>query len=219
MDLESARLNAIQQQIQPWKIHDKHVLQALKSIQRDQFVPPQHKNLAFADTELPILVHEKRHLLSPKIEAHILQALLPYFRFNNRQNILMLGADLGYLPCILAKFNQPVCIVEENTEVLNLLQYNLNHFKITHKILKQSVFQPFNEQFNLIFATSSVEHIPESWLHALNDGGILVCFVGYKPILELQIIHKKNQKIHKNVILETWVDAFANLPKNSKFQF
>jgi protein-L-isoaspartate(D-aspartate) O-methyltransferase len=219
MDLELARLNTIKQQIQPWKIHDKYVLQALKSIPRDQFVSPQHKNLAFADTELPILAHQKRYLLSPKIEAHILQALLPYFRFNQRQNILMLGADLGYLPCVLAKFNQPVCIIEENDEILNLVHHNLNHFKIEHHIQKQSVFDPINAQFNIIFTTSSVEQIPENWLNSLNNNGILVCFVGEKPVLELQILRKKNQTIQKNVILETWVEPFANLPKHAKFAF
>src|SRR5687767_10036644 len=101
MDFEKARFNAIEQQIRPWYVDDEKILSLLQIIPREEFVEPKHRNLAFVDVELPIslAINENRYLLSPKIEARLLQNIKPFLK----KNILIIGSDLGYIPAILHK--------------------------------------------------------------------------------------------------------------------
>ena len=54
MDIEQARFNMIEQQIRPWDVLDQAVLSLLAMVQREDFVPPEHRALAFVDTEMPL---------------------------------------------------------------------------------------------------------------------------------------------------------------------
>lgn len=52
--IEHARCNMIEQQIKPWNVHDSAVLEAMRQIRREDFVPAQHAALAFADFSIPL---------------------------------------------------------------------------------------------------------------------------------------------------------------------
>jgi protein-L-isoaspartate(D-aspartate) O-methyltransferase len=54
MDFELARFNMVEQQIRPWEVLDQDVLDLLFTVRREEYVPPEHKALAFADLELPL---------------------------------------------------------------------------------------------------------------------------------------------------------------------
>lgn len=54
LNLEHARNNMIQQQLRPWEIIDNDVLNAMQSVPREDFVPLQYRQLAYADLEIPI---------------------------------------------------------------------------------------------------------------------------------------------------------------------
>lgn len=54
MNLEHARFNMIAQQIRPWYVLNDSVLEAIGSIPREDFVPAEFKELAFADVEIPL---------------------------------------------------------------------------------------------------------------------------------------------------------------------
>ena len=73
MNVEQARFNMIEQQIRPWDVLDHGVLQLLAEVRREDFVPPEHRALAFVDTEVPLPGGE--HMLAPKVEARLLQEL------------------------------------------------------------------------------------------------------------------------------------------------
>ena len=49
MNLEQARTNRVEQQIRTWEVLDQEVLDLLYVVPRDEFVPPQHRALAFSD--------------------------------------------------------------------------------------------------------------------------------------------------------------------------
>ena len=73
MNIEQARFNMIEQQIRPWDVLDQEVLGLLAIVKREKFVPAAYSSLAFADFEIPLPAGQ--HMLSPKIEARILQEL------------------------------------------------------------------------------------------------------------------------------------------------
>jgi protein-L-isoaspartate(D-aspartate) O-methyltransferase len=73
MNTEQIRFNMIEQQIRPWNVLEKAVLDLLSVVKREAFVPVEHQNLAFFDTEIPLPGGE--FMFAPKVEARILQEL------------------------------------------------------------------------------------------------------------------------------------------------
>ena len=73
MNIEQARFNMIEQQIRPWDVLDTHVLQLLAAVKREDFCALAHKALAFVDMEIPL--GHGASMLSPKVEARLLQDL------------------------------------------------------------------------------------------------------------------------------------------------
>ena len=73
MDIEQARYNMVEQQIRTWDVLDQNVLDLLFAVRREDYVPPAHRSLAFADLELPLPGGER--MWQPKLEARVLQSL------------------------------------------------------------------------------------------------------------------------------------------------
>ena len=72
-DVQFARRQMIEQQVRAWDVLDLNVLDALEQVPREEFVPEMYRELAFADTNVPI--GHGQAMLAPKVEGRILQAL------------------------------------------------------------------------------------------------------------------------------------------------
>ncbi|MGH8725176.1 MAG: protein-L-isoaspartate O-methyltransferase family protein, partial [Burkholderiales bacterium] len=66
MNLEQARTNMVEQQIRTWEVLDQDVLDLLYVVPREEFVPAEHRALAFSDMEIPI--GEGERMWQPKME-------------------------------------------------------------------------------------------------------------------------------------------------------
>ena len=53
-NMEQARFNMIEQQIRPCDVLEGRILELLKHVRREQFVPAGMKELSFADMEIPL---------------------------------------------------------------------------------------------------------------------------------------------------------------------
>src|SRR6185312_3442369 len=97
MNIEQARFNMIEQQIRTWEVLDPAVLDLLFEVKRENFVPPEHRSIAFADLEVPIGHGEA--MLQPKVEARILQELA----VQPHEAVYEVGTGSGYLTALLAR--------------------------------------------------------------------------------------------------------------------
>src|SRR5213595_3810712 len=91
MNIEQARFNMIEQQIRTWDVLDPAVLDLLFEVKRELFVPAEHRDLAFADLEIPIGHGES--MLQPKVEARIMQELA----VQAHDSVYEVGTGTGYL--------------------------------------------------------------------------------------------------------------------------
>ena len=100
MNLEQARSNMVEQQIRPWEVLDQEVLDLLYVVPREEFVPQQHRALAFSDLEIPIEegVAAGERMWQPKLEARVLQEL----GVRRTDRVLEVGTGSGYLTALLA---------------------------------------------------------------------------------------------------------------------
>ncbi len=73
MSMAQAREQMIEQQVRAWDVLDARVLETLRQVPREAFVPSQHRFLAFADVEIPLPCGQ--HMLRPSVVGRLLQAL------------------------------------------------------------------------------------------------------------------------------------------------
>src|SRR6266849_2701568 len=112
MDLEQARMNMVEQQIRTWEVLDQDVLDLLYVVPREEFVPPQHRGLAFSDMQIPLNVDATagsgERMWEPKLEARVLQEL----DVRRSDRVLEVGTGSGYLTALLAHRAAQVYSVE-----------------------------------------------------------------------------------------------------------
>ena len=99
------------QQLRAWEVLDDRVLRVLRETPREKFAPPEYRDLAFADTEIPIGFGQA--MLAPKIEGRILQAL----EVEAIDTVLVVGTGTGFLTACLAHLSKQVRSLEIHAEL------------------------------------------------------------------------------------------------------
>jgi protein-L-isoaspartate(D-aspartate) O-methyltransferase len=187
LSLDDARHYMVEQQIRPWDVLDKQVLNLLYAVKREEFVLPQYQNLAFVDAPLPTL--EGQYMLEPKMEARLLQEL----RLSGQEQIALVGAGSGYLSALIAKLAQQVDAFEIREALANWAQDQLQRHHIHNACIHHADGLAFlmetPQRYDAILLTGSVPSIPYPLLSALKPNGFLLAMVGEKPSMSVVRIH------------------------------
>src|SRR6476620_10138211 len=131
MNVEQARFNMVEQQIRTWEVLDQDVLDLLFRVKREDFAPAAHRDLAFADLEIPLGHGEA--MMQPKVEARILQEL----GLKPTENVYEVGTGTGYLTALLASRARHVTTVEIHPDLLERATANLRNAGIRNVTLLQ----------------------------------------------------------------------------------
>lgn len=203
MDLELARYNMVEQQLRPWDITNQEVLDLFRTVRREDFVPPSHRNLAFADLELPI--GHGQHMLKPIIEGKLLQAALP----QPGARVLEIGTGTGWFAALLAQRAERVTSIERIAELAQVARSNLAYANVKNvEVVEGDAFTDAlsaNDPFDLIIATGSVPALPESWQALLKPGARLLAVVGQPPVQEAVMLEHTGEHIIHRSLFETCI--------------
>lgn len=185
MDFDKARFNMVEQQIRPWNVLDTDVLDTLMLIRREQFVAPAQQDLAFADIELPI--GSGQCMLSPKVEARVLQALA----LRNGESVLEVGAGSGYMAALMAARAEWVRSIEIEPALARLAADNLAAAGVDNAIVQEGdglLGLPERAPFDAIVLSGAVDEVPAALLAQLKVGGRLFAFVGQAPVMQARLV-------------------------------
>src|SRR2546429_8455183 len=91
MHTSDAREQMIEQQVRAWDVLDARVLEVMRRVPRELFVPPGQRYRAYADVEVPLA--RGQHMLRPSVAGRLLQALLP----EAGEAVLQIGAGSGFV--------------------------------------------------------------------------------------------------------------------------
>ena len=217
MDLEQTRLNMVVQQIRPWYVLDDTVLDLLYKIKREEFVPAENLAMAFVDMEIPLGFGQV--MLTPKMEARILQEL----HIRKTDKILEVGSGSGYMAALLADKGAHVYSVEIIPELKAMAEHNLKAHGITNVTLEQGDAArgwPKDEPYDVIVLTASTPVLPDAFKNSLTPGGRLFAIVGEDPVMEaLMITCVAPGKFTTTTLFETSTVPFINAQQPSRFTF
>lgn len=214
-NLEQVRFNMLEQQIRPWDVLDLHVLDLLKKVKREQFVPPAMREMAFVDMEIPL--GHGAFMWQPKMEARVLQEL----QVNRRDAVLEVGTGSGYLAALLAHLAEQVTSVEILPELVAFAEKNLaGHHMENVKLELGDAARGWAGAYDVIVLTGSVPILPEVFRNSLNLGGRMFAIVGDAPVMQARMISRNQSGRFESVTLfETCVNPLQNALQPERFVF
>ena len=217
MNFEQARSNMVEQQIRPWEVLDQDVLDLLYLVPRESFVPPAHKALAFSDLEIPI-GHGER-MWAPKLEARVIQALMP----RKADRVLEVGTGSGYLTALLAHRAAQVRSVEIQPALAQFGRGNLERHGADNVVLEigdAARGWPAGAPYDVIVLTGSTPLFPGPFLEQLCAGGRIFAVVGEAPAMAARLITCSAPGAYSTAdLFETVIAPLANCERPSQFRF
>ncbi len=217
MNPDQARINMISQQLRSWNVFDERTLNLCQQLHRELFVPEEYKNVAFADTEIP--VGHGQLMMPPKEEGHVLQAL----KVQPHEKVLQIGAIGGYLTALLAKQATHVYLVEAYEDLIKAAQKNIAQLGLTNISTIQGDINAgwqTDAPFDVIVLTGSVPSIPTELKNALSVHGRLYAVVGNAPAMQAMVYHHEEGGIWQETILfETVRPRLPHVKESSQFNF
>jgi protein-L-isoaspartate(D-aspartate) O-methyltransferase len=185
MDFAAERGDMVRHQIAGRGIKDRALLDAMRAVPREAFVPDHIAPLAYQDSPLPIEAGQT--ISQPYIVALMIEAaqLAPGAR------VLEIGAGSGYAAAVMGRIADEVIAIERHAELVGPAQERMerlgyDNVRILHGDGSRGL--PDEAPFDAILAAASGSHVPEALKAQLSIGGILVMPVG--PPGEIQNLLK-----------------------------
>lgn len=217
LNLDLAREQMLEHQVRAWEVLNLRVLDVLRDVPREQFVPEAYRNLAFADTEIPL--GPGVHMLAPKMEGRILQAL----EIQADDKVLQVGAGSGYLAACLARLGRSVHSVEIDNDLTLAAKKRLKALKAQNVTLETRDSARLNwvkEPFDVIAVTGSMPVLEDSFLQALTIGGRLFVVTGTAPVMQARLITRTGQDHWaEETLFETVLAPLVNAYNPPRFPF
>jgi protein-L-isoaspartate(D-aspartate) O-methyltransferase len=158
-----------------YKIADERVLQAMRHVPRDLFVPEALKAQAYKDNALPIAANQT--ISQPFIVARMTELL----ELTPQSKILEIGAGSGYQTAILSKLAGKIFAIERVPQLASMAQERLQKLCVQNVTLRcgdgtlgWDAYAPFDGI--LVAAGSPV--MPKPLLNQLKINGKLVIPIG-----------------------------------------
>jgi protein-L-isoaspartate(D-aspartate) O-methyltransferase len=187
MDFTSQRDKMVRTQLAGRGIRDVRVLEAVRGVPREEFVPEQFRADAYEDHPLPI--GEGQTISQPYIVA----AMLEHLALRASDRVLEVGTGSGYVTALLSLLCAEVFSVERHATlaaaaegVLRRSGYRNVHVRVGDGREGWVKFSPFDA----ILVSAATSEVPPKLFEQLREDGRLMVPVGDPSGQELQMIRK-----------------------------
>jgi len=217
LDMEQARFNMIEQQIRPCEVLEGRILELLKHVRREHYVPKDMREMAFMDMEIPL--GYGAHMWQPKLEARTVQEL----HLTKSDKVLEVGTGSGYLTALLSVLAGHVTSVEIVPELSAIAGQHLHtyrHNNVTLEIGDAARGWGNGASYDAIVLTGSTPLLPAAFQKSLNIGGRLFAIVGDAPVMEAKLVTRVAPDTYETVnIMEACVAPLQNALQPERFVF
>jgi len=187
----------VETQLRRRGIHDERVLQAMREIPREEFVPVEARLMACQDE--PIHIGHGQTISQPYMTALMAESL----ELTGAETVLEVGAGCGYAAAVMGTLASRVVAVEIIPALAELARENLRRTardtNVTVVCGDGSLGYPEVAPFDAISVAAGAPEIPAALLEQLKDPGRLVIPVGDYGDQELRVVTKRHGRIDSRV--------------------
>ncbi|MBT7941984.1 MAG: protein-L-isoaspartate O-methyltransferase [Alphaproteobacteria bacterium] len=174
MDYTAARQNMVESQVRPNQVTDKKLLDAMRGLPREAFVPTEFLGVAYVDDPVPL--GEGRYLMPPLAMARLIQEAAPA----PSDLALVVGSATGYSAAVLSHMVGAVVALESDSAMATEAAQTLTELGIdTVAVVEGALAEghPAQAPYDVIYFDGAVPEVPESISSQLAEGGRLVAVV------------------------------------------
>lgn len=205
------RERMVRSQVRCWSVLDERVLAVFRDLRREDFVPEQYRELAYADLALPLPGGQE--MMTPSLEGRILQAL----DLKPADRVLEVGTGSGWLAACLAQMAGNVDSLEISPELHAGASERLSTQENVTAICADAFDWKPETAYDAVVLTGSMPQYDDRFEQWLVKGGRLFCIVGRQPIMEALLITSGEARIEES-LFETVTPPLTNAPQPDPFR-
>jgi protein-L-isoaspartate(D-aspartate) O-methyltransferase len=153
----------VDSQLRPQGVTDPAVLAAMGNIEREKFLPPETRPLAYVDRAVSI--GEGRFLSAPAVLGQLLTEMMP----RRGQRALVIGAGTGYSAQVLAAVGLNVTALESSAPLAARAR------ELGIEVVQGPLEKGYvpGAPYDQVLIDGAVEHIPDAIIEQMAEGGRL----------------------------------------------
>ena len=197
-DYTENRTMMVDTQIRPSDVTKFPIIDAMLSVQRENFVPQQSRNTAYADCAIDL--GNGRSMLEPRVLAKMLDAL----DIQPNEFVLSIGAGSGYSAAIVSRMAEAVVALEQDETLASdaeaqLSEANADNVAVVSGTMSDGAAN--HGPFDVILFDGAIEMLPAAISSQLKDGGRIAAIFREGALGTCRVGYKSGEAI-------TWRDAF-----------
>lgn len=216
MHTADAREQMIEQQVRAWDVLEARVLEVMRQVPRELFVPRGQRYRAYADVEVPLA--RGQHMLRPSVAGRLLQALLP----QPGEAVLEIGAGSGFVTACLRAMAARVRSLEIFPELADAARRNLAALGMRDvEVLDADALNADSgARYDAIAVTASLPLYDARFERMLTPGGRLFVVVGEAPVMDARLVRRTAEDAWSlESLFETVIDPLVNAVRPPGFTF
>ena len=176
VDAAIQRLNMVESQVRPSDVVDRRILNAMRDIEREKFVPDAKRSLAYMDEAILLEADSDaatRALLPPRLLAKMIQNL----ELEDDDLVLDIACATGYSTAVLAAIAQTVVGLECDAGLADQAGKALDEAGVDNAVVVKGALldgYPNEGPYDAILINGAITEMPSGLLDQLKDGGRLV---------------------------------------------
>jgi protein-L-isoaspartate(D-aspartate) O-methyltransferase len=192
------RSRMITEQLVPRGIHDRRVLEAMRSVPRHLFVPEAVRSRSYEDKALPTVAGQT--ISQPLMVALMLQSL----NLRGTEKVLEIGSGTGYQATLLGRLAREIHTVELISDLAEQARANLLAIgtpNIHLHVGDGSQGLPEHAPYQVIVVAASAPDVPAALIDQLAPEGLLLIPIGDRKQQRLTLFQKKASEMMRQTLL------------------
>jgi len=215
-NIEQARFNMVEQQIRSWEVLDSRVLDVLRDVPREDYVPARYRKLAFADLRLPL--SQGQVMMKPLEEGRMLQAM----DIQPGQRVLEVGTGSGFVAACLSALGADVLSIDLHQELADSARSRFKRLGVERVEVECEDalgFEP-TTGFDRVLITASAGEVPARFKEWVGVGGLLFVVRGNSPAMEAVCLQRLDtDRWHADSLFETDLPRLIGAEDQPTFEF
>jgi protein-L-isoaspartate(D-aspartate) O-methyltransferase len=174
-ETDTLRETMVDRQIAARGISDPALLEAMREVPRETFVPEGMREFAYEDSPLPIEAGQT--ISQPYIVALMIEAA----RIGRDDRVLEIGLGSGYAAAVMSRIARRVHAIDRHAELTDLARERMARLGYDNVVIRTADGTkgwPENAPFDVILVAAGGPEVPEPLCRQLAIGGRLVIPVG-----------------------------------------
>lgn len=221
-DFSVQRAKMVEGQLRTTDVTSLPLLEAMREIPREAFVPGRRRELAYIDENLEVAAATRegpaRYLMEPSAFARLVQLA----DVQSSDVVLDIGAGTGYSAAVLSRIASFVVALECDETLAETATAALGALGCVNVAV---VGGPLEEgyrddaPYDVVLIGGAVDLVPQSLFAQLREGGRLVAVVGAGNAARAHLFVKRGEVVSSRAVFNAAVRPLPGFQKTPEFMF